>query len=273
MKSVEEQNIGRKIKQPVPHDSGNEFNNHGNISNSKNENSMSSPTIFRDREHAARLLANRLKTYLMKKHIPISKQRILVLAIPRGGVVTGDVIASRLGVNLDIVVSRKIGSPWNSELAIGAVIQDGTFYPNEILIDMLNIPQQYIDEQKGLQIIEIERRLRRFRGSKEYLNYDNMRDKTIILADDGIATGATVFAAIKWIIKQKTKQIILAVPVGPKDTIAKLRKEEGVNDVIVLSTPLEFRAVGQFYSEFSQIDDDIVTQIMQKYDKEARNKR
>ena len=238
----------------------------GNINNS-----ISSYKIFKDRGHAARLLGERLRAHFMKKHIPLSKQQILVLAIPRGGVITGDVIASHMGVNLDVVVSRKIGSPWNPELAIGAVMHDGTFYPNEDVIDRLNIPQDYIDEQIAVQIREIERRLRKFRGIKKYWIYDNMKDKTIILVDDGIATGATVFAAVKWIIKQKPKQIIVAVPIGPRDTIEKLRTEEGVDDVVVLNTPLEFQAVGQFYREFSQIDDDTVTQIMEKYDNEEHN--
>ncbi|MGA9166696.1 MAG: phosphoribosyltransferase family protein [Nitrososphaeraceae archaeon] len=237
---------------------------------------MSSQMVFEDREHAARLLGQKLEKYLMKKQILISKQKILVLAIPRGGIITGDIIASHLGVDLDIVVSRKIGTPWNSELALGAVMQDGTFYPNEEVIDMLNLPQHYIDEQKALQVMEIERRLKRFRGGKEYLNYDRMKGKTVILVDDGIATGATIFAAIKWMIKQETKQIIVAVPVGPRDTIEKLRREDGVSDVIVLSTPPEFRAVGQFYREFSQVEDDTVVQIMKKYNQtptiKAKNK-
>lgn len=240
----------------------------GNISNS-----ISSFKIFKDRGHAARLLGERLRAHFMKKHIPLSKQQILVLAIPRGGVITGDVIASHMGVNLDVVVSRKIGSPWNPELAIGAVMHDGTFYPNEEVIDRLNIPQDYIDDQIAVQIREIERRLRKFRGIDEYLIYDNIKDKIIILVDDGIATGATIFAAIKWIIKQKPKQIIVAIPVGPRDTIEKLRREEGVNDVVVLNIPSEFWAVGQYYREFLQVDDDTVTQIMEKYNKETRNKR
>jgi predicted phosphoribosyltransferase len=100
-------------------------------------------------------------------------------------------------------VIQEKSNTWNSELALGAVMQDGTFYPNEEVIDMLNLPQHYIDEQKALQVMEIERRLKRFRGGKEYLNYDRMKGKTVILVDDGIATGATVFAAVKWIIKQK----------------------------------------------------------------------
>ena len=272
--SREEQSIGWKVKEIVSHNSSNGSNSNTSESKQRNiKNSISSYKIFEDREHAARLLGERLRAYFIKKHIPLSKQRILVLAIPRGGVITGDVIASYFGVNLDVVVSRKIGSPWNPELAIGAVMHDGTFYPNEDVIDRLNIPQDYIDDQIAVQIREIERRLRKFRGIDEYLIYDNMRDKIIILVDDGIATGATIFAAIKWIIKQKPKQIIVAIPVGPRDTIEKLRREEGVNDVVVLNIPSEFWAVGQFYRKFLQVDDDTVTQIMEKYDIETRNRR
>ena len=257
------------MKQLLSHDGSN--SNTSETHQGNTNNSISSYMIFEDREQAARLLGERLRAHLMKKHIPLSKQQILVLAIPRGGVITGDVIASHMGINLDVVVSRKIGSPWNPELAIGAVMHDGSFYPNEDVIDRLNVSQDYIDEQKAVQIREIERRLRKFRGIKKYWIYDNMKDKTIILVDDGIATGATVFAAVKWIIKQKPKQIIVAVPIGPRDTIEKLRREEGVDDVVVLNTPLEFQAVGQFYREFSQIDDDTVTQIMEKYDNEEHN--
>lgn len=251
----------------MSYDSNNEFYEENN------KNSVSEDKVFEDRENAARLLGKKLRIYLMKKQIPLSKQGILVLAIPRGGVVTGDIIASQLGVNLDVVVPRKIGAPWNPELAIGAVMHDGTFYPNEDVIDRLNPPLDYIGEQKALQIREIERRLKKFRRSKEYLNYDSIRNKTIILVDDGIATGATVFAAIKWIIKQKPKRIIVAIPVGPVDTIEKLRREQEVDDVVVLTMPLEFWAVGQFYRDFSQVDDDIVVQIMEKYDQRTHNNR
>ena len=243
-------------------------------------NDKSSPyTIFENREDAAKLLADKLRVIIIKKlERSISKRKgreeevakyaskqLLVLAIPRGGVITGDIIASSLGAKLDVVVSRKIGAPFNPELAIGAVMHDGTFYPNKDILNMLNISQDYIDQQKALQIEEIERRLIRFRGSKEYWYNNELQDKTIILVDDGIATGATIFAAIKWIRNQKPKEIIIAVPVGPKDTIEKLRKEEGVDKVVVLNCPLQFHAVGQFYREFSQVDDDTVTQIMKKY--------
>ena len=272
--SREEQGIGGKVKEIVSHNSSNGSNSNTSKSNHMNiKNSISSYKIFEDREHAARLLGERLRAYLIEETYSPIKTTNTCFGYPKGGVITGDVIASHLGVNLDVVVSRKIGSPWNPELAIGAVMHDGTFYPNEEVIDRLNLPQDYIDDQIAVQIREIERRLRKFRGIAEYLIYDNMRDKIIILVDDGIATGATVFAAIKWIIKQKPKQIIVAIPVGPRDTIEKLRREEGVNDVVVLNIPSEFWAVGQFYREFLQVDDYTVTQIMEKYNKETRNKR
>jgi putative phosphoribosyl transferase len=136
--------------------------------------------MFKHREDAAKRLADRLKLLVDK-----SANELTILAIPRGGVVIGDAVASSLGAKLDIVVSRKIGAPYNSELAIGAVMHDGSFFPNEDVINMHIISQEYIDEQISIQKQEIERRLMRFRGSKQY----HLQNKTIILVDDGIATG------------------------------------------------------------------------------------
>jgi putative phosphoribosyl transferase len=212
--------------------------------------------IFKHREDAAERLADKLKLLVEK-----SANELIVLAIPRGGVVTGDVVASRLGAKLDIVVSRKIGAPYNSELAIGAVMHDGSFFPNEDVIKMLNISQGYVNEQISIQKKEIERRLMIFRGSKQY----HLQDKTIILIDDGIATGATMFAAIQWLRNQKPKRLIVAVPVAPKDTFDKLKEDEKVDDVVVLQSPIAFSAVGAFYEIFSQVKDDEVIQIMNKY--------
>jgi predicted phosphoribosyltransferase len=211
--------------------------------------------IFKHREDAAKRLADKLK-FLVK-----SANELIILAIPRGGVVTGDVVASILGARLDIVVSRKIGAPYNSELAIGAVMHDGSFFPNEDVINMLNVSQEYIDEQISIQRKEIERRLMRFRGSKQY----HLQGKTIILVDDGIATGATMFAAIRWLGNQKLRGLIVAVPVAPKDTFDKLKEEEKVDDVVVLQSPLVFSAVGAFYEDFSQVSDEQVIEIMNKY--------
>ena len=211
---------------------------------------------YKDRRDGAELLAEKLKQKFADQ---LKKEDIVILAIPRGGVVTGEVIAENLGVGLDVLVSRKIGSPSNPELAIGAVMQDGTFFPNEDIIKMLEVSESYIDQQIAIQNKEIERRLLKFRGSKEY----HLEGKFVILVDDGIATGATVFAAMNWLRSQKIKKLIVAVPVAPRDTIHKLKAS--ADDVVVLQAPSFFGAVGEFYEDFSQVTDDEVVMIMRKY--------
>lgn len=213
--------------------------------------SADSNIVFNDRVDAAKKLVKNMAW--LKKEDPI------ILAIPRGGVVIGDIISSQLGVKLDIIVSRKIGAPHNPELAIGAVTPDGSYFPNADITRMLNVPQKYIDLEISEQIKEIERRLMKFRGTKEY----HLEGRTVVLIDDGIATGATMFTAIQWVKNKKPKQIIVAIPIGPKDTIDKLN--ETVDKVIVLQSPPNFNAVGEFYEEFEQVNDSQVQEIMSKY--------
>jgi putative phosphoribosyl transferase len=213
---------------------------------------------FHDRRDAATLLALKLKDVYKRQ---FSAEKPLVLAIPRGGVVTGDEVATILGADLDVVVSKKIGAPNNPELAIGAVMHDGSFFPNIEIIDALGITRDYIKYQIVEKVKEIERRLGRFRGTREY----KLEGRTVILVDDGVATGATVFAAINWLKEQKLKKLIVAMPVGPLDTIQKLRKVAG--DVVVLHSPVNFIAVGTFYDDFAQVSDDEVVAIMSKYRK------
>ena len=210
--------------------------------------------IFENREAAAVLLVNELKKIIDKKDYPIT-----VFAIPRGGIVLGDIIASSLKVKLDIIISKKIGSPDNTELAIGAVTHDGSFFPNEDIIEKLDISQEYIKKQISNKVKEIEIRLNKFRGDDSY----DLKNNIIILVDDGIATGATTFAAIKWLRNQNPKKIILAVPVAPRDTANLVSKL--VDKTIILSTPLIFFAVGEFYQNFSEVTDNQVLDIMSKY--------
>ncbi len=206
--------------------------------------------IFKDRADAAQKLAKKLEH--------LRNENPVILAIPRGGVVTGDVIASELGVKLDILVSRKVGAPANHELAIGAVMHDGSFFPNVDIIDALNVPKNYIDSEIKSELKEIERRLMKFRGSVKY----EIQNKTVVIVDDGIATGATMFAAIEWVKKQHPKRLIVAIPVGPRDTIERLSR---VAEVIVLDAPVFFNAVGEFYSEFEQVEDNHVIEILRKH--------
>lgn len=212
--------------------------------------------IYEDRKDAAEFLAQKLKKEYGEQ---LKRENTVILAIPRGGVVTGDVIAERLGVGLDILISRKIGSPFNPELAIGAVMHDGSFFPNTDIIKMLDVPASYIDEQIAVQMKEIERRLLKFRGDKDY----HLEGKFVILVDDGIATGATVFTAINWLRNQKISKMVVAVPVGPRDTVLKLGTV--ADGVVVLQAPLLFGVVGEFYQDFSQVTDDEVVETMRKY--------
>jgi putative phosphoribosyl transferase len=232
-----------------------------------NDNTTDNSPLFADRKHAATLLSEKIKV-LLKKTLGDAvdskqkQQQLVVLAIPRGGVITGDVIASALDAKLDVIVSRKIGAPYNPELAIGAVMHDGTFFPNTDIIEMLRIPNKYISEQVSIQIKEIERRLILFRGANKR-NYYEIDGKTIILVDDGIATGATVFACINWLKRQNPRNLVLAVPVAPRDTVNKLRQQ--IDKVVVLYAPMLFGSVGEFYRDFSQVSDDKVVEIMSKH--------
>jgi putative phosphoribosyl transferase len=187
---------------------------------------------------------------------------IVVLAIPRGGIIIGDIVASELAARLDVVVSRKIGAPNNPELAIGAVMPDGSYFLNQEIVDMLKVSQEYIDMQVVTQKKEIERRLTSYRGKKEYDN--EFGDKIVILVDDGVATGATILASANWIKnKQQCKKLIIAVPVAPSSILENLN--EVADDVLVLFAPKDFMAVGAFYHEFSQIGDDEVKGIMKRH--------
>lgn len=206
---------------------------------------------FRDRIDAGQQLAQKL-TWLKDKDA-------IVLAIPRGGVVVGDVVARSLNAKLDVIIPRKLGAPSNPELAIGAVMHDGSYYLNEYVVKVLNVDREYIHSEITEQIREIERRLELFRGSKEY----DLTDKTIVLVDDGIATGATTMVAITWIKKQRPQMVVLATPVAPGE-VARMF-ENAVDKLIVLMMPLEFGAVGEFYEDFEQIGDDEVVEILRKY--------
>ncbi|MBE3587880.1 MAG: phosphoribosyltransferase [Thermoanaerobacteraceae bacterium] len=206
--------------------------------------------MFVDRVDAGRRLAARLRG--------ICGRDGLVLAIPRGGVVVGAQIARELGLPLDVVIPRKVGAPHNPEVAIGAVTQDGTTFYNRTLLDFLGLGEDDLQEQVELQKKEIRRRMLLYRGKVDYPDYSG---RQVILVDDGIATGYTVLAALRWIRRQFAPgELILAVPVAPADVVDRLAGE--VDQLVVLLVPEDFYAVGQFYQDFSQTTDEEVIGLL-----------
>ncbi|WP_144905591.1 phosphoribosyltransferase [Halobellus captivus] len=175
----------------------------------------------------------------------------VVLAVPRGGLPVGRVVADRLGLPLDIVAARKIGSPRNPELAIGAVASDGTRWLNDELIDDLDVDSQYLKDA-----IEREReaalsKVQRYRGDRPPMELDGKR---VLIVDDGVATGATTIACIRQVVAAGAERVVLAVPVGPRHTVERLRSE--ADEVFCVETPRYFSAVGQFYESFEQVSDE-----------------
>lgn len=220
------------------------------------------PVKFQSRVDAGQKIAERLSGLKLDLFGESRSQNIVILAVPRGGIIIGDIVASELAARLDVVVSRKIGAPNNPELAIGAVMPDGSYFLNQEIVDMLNVSQEYIDLQASTQIKEIDRRLLSYRGSKEYDN--EYQDKIIVLVDDGIATGATILASANWLKnKQRCRKLFITVPVAPRSILKNLN--EVADDVIVLYTPEDFMAVGAFYQNFAQIGDDEVKEIMKRH--------
>jgi putative phosphoribosyl transferase len=220
-------------------------------------------TLFQDRKHAGEELVKILDNIIISNN---KKEQMVVLAIPRGGIIIGDVIASYFQCNLDMVVSRKIGADFNPELAIGAVMPDNSYFINERITKLIPSPSQnYIENQLKIEKKEIDRRLIEFRGSKQY--NDKLKGKDVLLVDDGIATGATMIAAARWIKnKHDCKSLIVAVPVAPatnKATIDDLK--DVASNVIISHVVEEFYGVGQFYNRFDQVSDTDVKEIMKKY--------
>jgi predicted phosphoribosyltransferase len=205
---------------------------------------------FRDREHAGNELAERLAAQGQGSDTT-------VLGIPRGGVILADIVASRIGASFDIVIPRKLGAPENEELAIGAVMHDGTSYLNRYLVNALRISEEYVQRQKDLQVSEIGRRSAAYR--KQDLPYQ-IHARKVILVDDGIATGATTIASARWVRKQKPAQLTIAVPVAPTQSVDVLEEEADV--VLALHKSRDFGAVGQFYEHFDPVTDETVQSIM-----------
>jgi putative phosphoribosyl transferase len=206
---------------------------------------------FADRRAAGRQLAGRLAH--------LKDRRPVVLALPRGGVAIGFEIAEALAAPLDVVLVRKIGVPWQPELALGAVTDGAAadIFVDRDLAARLDIPEDYIESETGRQLQEIERRRNSYCAGRPPVE---IAGGTAIVVDDGIATGATMRVALRAVRQRRPDRLVLAVPVAPPDTLAAFRDE--ADEIVCLDQPPEFGAIGFFYRDFHQMSDAEVTELL-----------
>ena len=205
---------------------------------------------YSDRVEAGRELAEALSDYA-------GRDGVLVLGLPRGGVPVAFEVAESLGAELDVMVVRKLGTPGQPELALGAIASGGGRVLNDDLVRQLGISESAIEQVEGRERTELARRETAYRGARA--DFD-LRGRTVILVDDGLATGATMRAAVAATRRLEPQALVVAVPVAPSDTVAKLRRE--ADDVVCLATPEPFMAVGSWYRDFAQTGDDEVRDLL-----------
>ncbi len=204
--------------------------------------------MFRNREEAGRILADELSRY---RHDPTA----LILALPRGGVAVGYQLSLALHIPLDVFITRKIGAPDNPEYAIGAVTETGSYYLNQEAVSLFGISRHELNRLIQVQEKEIARRRNLYRQGRQL---PQLTDRTVILVDDGIATGSTFLVSALAIRGLRPHRLVGVIPVGPPSTIQEVRAR--VDELVVLMTPDPFDAVGNFFSDFAQVEDRDVIQ-------------
>jgi putative phosphoribosyl transferase len=209
-------------------------------------------TRFRDRREAGRRLAAELSAYA-------GRTDVIVLALPRGGVPVGYEVATALGVPLEVFVVRKIGLPWHEELAMGALASGGVRLLDKDLIRVAGVTEEQIERITAQEQAELERREKQYRGDRPF---PALEGKTVILVDDGLATGSTMRVAVAALRLEKPASIVVAVPVAALETCAGFR--DVADDIICAMTPEPFHAVGLWYDDFSQTTDEEVHQLLEK---------
>ena len=211
---------------------------------------MDATQRFHDRREAGQLLARQLADYK-------DRDDVVVLALPRGGVPVGYEIARELKAPLDVFVVRKLGVPWQPELAMGAIAGKGTEVLNGDVVTAYNIPPYVIRAVAEIEGKELQRRVEEYRGDRPPLD---LTDRTVILVDDGLATGSTMRAAIRAIRQDRPRAIVVAVPVAAASTCRTFQAD--VDNIICLRTPAAFSAVGLWYEDFSQTTDSEVRELL-----------
>jgi putative phosphoribosyl transferase len=206
--------------------------------------------MFSDRVEAGKRLAEALDH--------LAGEDVVVLGVPRGGVEVAAEVAAQHGWPLDIVVPRKVGAPFNPELGLGA-IAPGVRVLDERMLRTLGVSEEYLEDEIRKQEEEIHRRTEAYRRGKAPVE---LAGKTVVIVDDGIATGGTAIAAVRWAKAQGARRVILAVPVAPREAVAKLSKE--ADEVVALAMPEPFFAVGQWYGDFPQVSDQQVVELLDR---------
>jgi putative phosphoribosyl transferase len=208
--------------------------------------------LFEDRGKAGYALATKLRKYA-------NRSDVVILALPRGGVPVGYAVAQELNAPLDVFAVRKLGVPGHEELAMGAIASGGVRVLNEDVVEQLNISGDLIDHVARREQVELERRERLYRGGRPPLN---LQDQIVILIDDGLATGSTMRAAVRALRALQPVRIVVAVPVGPRDTCVELSEE--ADEVVCPAMPMRFRGVGVWYRNFQQTTDHEVRELLDR---------
>ena len=206
--------------------------------------------VYRDRKDAGKRLAESLMHYR-------GKADVIVLGLPRGGVTVAYEVARRLQCALDIIIVRKIGFPGNPELAAGAVSETGSVVYNEDVVTVYGVSRTYLEMETARQKQEIARRIALYRGGK---GVPPLAGKTVILVDDGVATGATVKAAISTLKQERIAKLVVALPVASWE--AQQEISPLVDEWVCLQAPIDLRSVGAYYSDFSQVEDEEVVEML-----------
>jgi putative phosphoribosyl transferase len=215
---------------------------------------------FKDRKSAAEVLATVVKTKLKQVADIDDNQEhsITVIGIPRGGAVIADRVATKLSYDFDLIILRRLLAPYSLN-AFGAIVSDGTFYIDEAAVNFLNIPKTYLEKEKMQQLKEINRRVSLYRPhNKEYA----VRNRIVVLIDDGAATGASLIAAARMMRKQQPKFLMIAIPLAKPDIVGKLEQEADMVEAII--TPSTFAFVSQFYQNYDSVLDTQIMEIMRR---------
>ena len=210
---------------------------------------------YRNREEAGERLADALEGVELVDR----ETTPLVLGIPRGGIPVAAVVAERIDGELDVLVAHKLGAPGNPEYAIGAVAEDGTAIVDEKLVERLGIPPEYVEDEQRRQQLEVARRAKTLRGGG---GPTSLSGRVCVVVDDGVATGATLEASLRLVIRAGPKQVVVAIPVGPPDTIRRLTS---IVDVVVCPLqPAAFFAVGAWFDDFGQVSERTVIELLER---------